>query len=303
VIPAARPIAAGEVVAEVAAVTPPVETAAAETAEVPGDLPAVANASPQPVPVVTSGRGAEPTAVTVTGTAAFRRHLRTAARLLLGLVAGWVAVVAIQIVAYRWIDPPGSMPMLARTLTGAPYEQNRVALGAISEHLVRAVVVSEDAKFCRHRGVDWAELAAAIEEAEFRAARGASTISMQVAKNLFLWSDRSLLRKALELPIALALDAAWPKERVLEVYLNIAEWGPGIYGAEAAARRYFRKPARALSVREAAVLATALPNPKLRDPRRPDRRHARLAEVVRTRMAAGRDALRCLAGKAAPTRP
>jgi len=113
--------------------------------------------------------------------------------------------------------------------------------------------------------------------------RGASTITMQTAKNLFLWNSRSYVRKGLEIPLALAIDFAWPKRRVMEVYLNIAEWGEGLYGAEAAAQRYFGRPASDLTPRQAALLVAALPNPRTRDARKPQGRYARLAASVERR--------------------
>ena len=137
-------------------------------------------------------------------------------------------------------------------------------------------MASEDARFCQHGGVDWEALRDVVEAAdEDGPARGASTIPMQTAKNLFLWPSRSYIRKGLELPVALYLDLIWPKRRMMENYLNIAEWGEGVFGAEAAARRYFGKSARDLTRREAALLATALPNPFRRNPARPSARHRR----------------------------
>jgi monofunctional biosynthetic peptidoglycan transglycosylase len=124
-------------------------------------------------------------------------------------------------------------------------------------------MVAEDARFCTHRGVDFSELRNAIEDADdLSEMRGGSTIAQQTAKNLFLWPGRSVVRKALEFPLALWLDLVLGKRRLMEIYLNIAEWGPnGEFGAEAAARRAFNKPARDLSAREAALLAAILPNP------------------------------------------
>jgi monofunctional biosynthetic peptidoglycan transglycosylase len=160
-----------------------------------------------------------------------------------------------------------------------------VPLDSISPALPVAVIASEDNRFCRHRGVDWGALREVVESAdEDGPSRGASTIPMQTAKNLFLWSGRSYVRKALELPIALWLDLVWSKRRMMENYLNIAEWGEGVFGAEAAARRYFGKAARDLTRREAALLATALPNPILRDPGRPSPRHRSLANRLLARM-------------------
>jgi monofunctional biosynthetic peptidoglycan transglycosylase len=200
-------------------------------------------------------------------------------------VAGAVVVfVLVLVVLYRWVNPPASTLMVGQWLSGSPITQRWVPLARISPHLARAVILSEDAKFCRHRGVDWGELGAAIESAREGLPRGGSTIAMQVAKNLFLWSSRSYVRKALEIPLALTLDALWPKRRVLEIYLNIAEWGPGVFGAEAAARYYFGKPAAALSIQEAALLAVALPNPFERQADGPGPGTLRLAQRLMARM-------------------
>ncbi len=160
--------------------------------------------------------------------------------------------------------------MLARSLRGETYERDYVPLYAVAPVVVAAVLSSEDARFCRHHGVDWDALHEVLEEAdEDGPARGASTITMQTAKNLFLWPGRSVARKGLEILLALGLDGLWPKRRIVEVYLNIAEWGDGLFGIEAAARHYFGKSARSLDAREAALLATALPNPIRRDPAHP----------------------------------
>jgi monofunctional biosynthetic peptidoglycan transglycosylase len=183
--------------------------------------------------------------------------------------------------------------MLGRWLTLSPVDRRAVSLGAVSEHLPRAVVTSEDGRFCRHGGVDWGALRDVIDD-EDGPSRGASTIPMQVAKNLFLWPGRSYLRKGIEIPVALWLDLVWSKRRMMEVYLNVAEWGDGIFGAEAAARAYFGKSARDLTRREAALLATALPNPKRRDPSRPSAGHRRLADRLTARMAAAGPLTECL---------
>jgi monofunctional biosynthetic peptidoglycan transglycosylase len=184
--------------------------------------------------------------------------------------------------------PPVSTVMLARWMERDAAERHDVPLGRISEHLRKAVIVSEDWRFCHHHGVDWGALRYVIAHPGAAGpTRGASTISMQVAKNLFLWPSRSYLRKAIEIPLALLIDLEWPKKRTLEVYLNVAQWGPGIFGAEAAARHYFHKSAEQLDEKEAALLATALPNPKNRNPARPSLLHAWLAArlMARVRMA------------------
>lgn len=197
--------------------------------------------------------------------------LRRLARIA-GLIAlGWLGLVLVFSAVWR-VLPPVSTPMLAAWATFSPAERVYAPLDAIAPALVRAVVASEDARFCAHRGVDLVELRAAARDlwAGGRG-RGASTITMQVARNLFLWRGRDPLRKVIELPLAAWLDFVWPKSRILEVYLNIAEWGPGVFGAEAGARRHFRRSAAALTSRQAALMAAALPNPLVRDPGRPGR--------------------------------
>ena len=191
--------------------------------------------------------------------------------------------------------------MLARHALLRPVERSWMPLDRLGTALPAAVVMSEDGQFCRHHGVDWPALGLVLDQAGADGpARGASTIAMQTAKNLYLWPQRSFLRKGLEIPMALIIDAAWPKRRVLEVYLNIAEWGDGLFGAEAAARRYFGKSAAALTAPEAALLAAALPNPLLRNPSRPKRRHAALARVIALRMREAEPWLDCLKPPASP---
>jgi monofunctional biosynthetic peptidoglycan transglycosylase len=147
------------------------------------------------------------------------------------------------------------------------------------------VVGSEDAKFCRHRGIDWDALQDAIDDAEEgEVSRGGSSITQQVAKNLFLWPGRSVVRKALELPLALWLDFVLSKQRILEIYLNIAEWGPsGQFGAESGAMYAFGHPASSLSPREAALMAAILPNPVKRSARNPGPGVRRLAGTYTVR--------------------
>jgi len=229
---------------------------------------------------------------------AVRRGLWLAARAagaLLGVLA--VAVLGLAVL-YRWVDPPASTLMLGQRLAGMPIRQRWVPLERISPNLRLAVVLSEDARFCQHGGVDWGELREAIEQVREGGARGGSTISMQVVKNLFLWPSRSYLRKAIEIPLALLVEALWSKRRILEIYLNIAEWGPGVFGAEAAARFHFRKPASQLAPREAALLAVALPNPFEREAGSPGPGTSRLADHLLVRMRAGSAAAACVRGPA-----
>jgi monofunctional biosynthetic peptidoglycan transglycosylase len=222
------------------------------------------------------------------------RALRKALRYLLFLGLALLVALAGLILLWR-VVPPVSTLMLARWVTFRGVERTYVPLARISPRLVAAVVISEDAQFCRHHGVDWGALNEVINEAdEDGPSRGASTITMQTAKNLFLWPQRSAIRKGLEIPIALVLDRAWGKKRVLEVYLNMAEWAPGLFGAEAAARHYFHKSAADLTQREASLLATALPNPILRDASRPKRRQAVLAAINAGRVAGAEGYLDCV---------
>jgi monofunctional biosynthetic peptidoglycan transglycosylase len=222
------------------------------------------------------------------------RALRKALRYLIFVCLGLLLGLAALIVLWRYV-PPVSTLMAARWATLRGVERTYIPLIRISPLLIAAVITSEDALFCRHHGVDWGALNEVISEAdEDGPARGASTIPMQTAKNLFLWPQRSAIRKGLEIPLALVLDRAWGKRRVLEVYLNIAEWGDGLFGVEAAARRYFRKSAADLSQREASLLATALPNPIARDPSRPKRGQAVLAAINAGRVAKAGGYLGCV---------
>ena len=211
-----------------------------------------------------------------------------------GLLALAGLVLAL-VILYRWVDPPASTLMLGQRLAGTPITQRWVPLARISPNLPLAVILSEDGRFCRHSGVDWGELKEAIESAGDGVARGGSTISMQVVKNLFLWPSRSFFRKALEFPLALWLDRVLGKRRVLEIYLNIAEWGPnGEFGIEAAARRAFDKSAADLDAHEAALLAAVLPNPHRRDARQPGVQLGRLAAIYRSRAATFRGVASCI---------
>jgi monofunctional biosynthetic peptidoglycan transglycosylase len=220
--------------------------------------------------------------------------LRGVAWLVLGLVGAWIVVVLLLTLLYT-VVPPVSTLMLGRWLTLQGVERTAVTLDEISPALPRAVIASEDGRYCQHGGVDWDALRQVIEEAdEDGPSRGASTISMQLAKNLFLWPGRSYLRKGMEIPLALLIDLAWSKRRLLENYLNIVELGEGVFGAEAAAQRYFGKRARDLSPSEAALLAAALPSPILRNPGRPSARHRALAGRLQRRMELAATATGCL---------
>lgn len=185
---------------------------------------------------------------------------------------------------YR-VGHPVSTLMAWRWLTGAPVSRQWIDFSAISPALPRSVVASEDTNFCRHHGVDWGALREAIDDAQDgERLRGASTITQQVAKNLFLWPLPGPIRKLLEFPLALWIDLVLPKQRILEIYLNIAELGPsGQFGANAGATYAFGRPASALAPREAALLAAILPNPVRRSARNPGPGVRRLAGTYMAR--------------------
>jgi monofunctional biosynthetic peptidoglycan transglycosylase len=207
------------------------------------------------------------------------------------LLAPFVVIVLLPYAIapfYRFIDPV-STPMLWRRLTGQRVEQTFVPLSHIAPALPLTVIVAEDGTFCRNRGIDIGAMREALEQSDDNPgeSRGASTITQQTAKNLFLWQGRSFIRKGLEIPLALWLNLVLPKRRVLEIYLNIAEWGPnGEFGAEAGAGWAFGKSASDLTPREAAELAAILPNPMLRSARTPGFIVRRLAGLYERRAAA-----------------
>ena len=180
------------------------------------------------------------------------------------LLIGVVFVLPVSLILlFRFVPPPITPLMLGTWVTEGPISQRWVPLDAISPNLVRAVIGSEDSKFCSHYGFDLAAIDKALSaNAAGGNLRGASTISQQTAKNLFLSPDRTWTRKGIEAYLTVLLEALWPKRRIMETYLNIAEWGPRSFGAEAAAEADFHKPAAKLSVMEAARLATILPNPR-----------------------------------------
>lgn len=212
----------------------------------------------------------------------FLRLLRLLAYLVLGLVGVWLVLV----VAYRWLDPPGTPLMLLRLGEEWRLDYRPRPLAAVAPALSRAVIASEDNRFCLHRGVDWNAVEDAMEEYEARGRlRGASTVTMQLARNLFLWPGGGFFRKGLEVGIAYVIELAWPKRRIMELYLGVAEWGHGVYGAEAAAQAHFGKAAAHLTSREAALLAAVLPNPRRFDPGRPSPYVARRAATIEARAA------------------
>ena len=207
------------------------------------------------------------------------RALRTCVLLFVGLSAAWV-------LWYRFVPVTGTTQMGLRHVQGEQVRRDWTPISEVSPHLVRAVIAAEDTGFCRHHGFDLAQMRDALEEARAGGrVRGASTISQQTAKNAFLWSGRDPVRKALEVWFTGLQELVWPKRRIMEVYLNVAEWGDGLFGAEAAARARFGKPASALTATEASLLAAVLPSPNTWRVDPPGPYVASRARTLRGRMA------------------
>jgi monofunctional biosynthetic peptidoglycan transglycosylase len=209
------------------------------------------------------------------------------ARPLRGVVYALLAMLLLPYLLtplYAVVNPVSTV-MLWRRAWGERVEQQYVPLSRMAPSLPLSVLIAEDGRFCQHYGVDFAEIRDAIKDAEdLDDLRGGSTITQQLAKNLFLWQGRSFIRKGLEFPLALWIDLLLPKRRILEIYLNIAELGPnGEFGVEAGSRRAFGKPARDLSRYQSALLAATLPNPVSRDAHRPGPGLRRLAGLYERR--------------------
>jgi P-type Cu+ transporter len=188
---------------------------------------------------------------------------------LFALLLRWILIIGVfapvlWVLIYALLPPPGTLLMAGRMIEGDGARYSWRPLEQISPNLVRAVIASEDGRFCDHGGFAWDEIEAAMRRAEKtgQPARGASSITQQTAKNAFLWPARSYVRKGVEAYFTVLIEAFWGKRRIMEVYLNIAEWGPGVFGAEEGAQYWFKKPAKDLTVREAAALAAILPNPR-----------------------------------------
>ena len=216
------------------------------------------------------------------------------------VAAGFVVLAALPFVlTFLYILPfmhPVSTLMLKDLATLQGYDRQWVSLEEVAPALLHSIVMSEDGQFCSHYGVDLRELGAVIDDAMAgEATRGASTITMQTVKNLFLWHrPLGTVRKVIELPLAVYFDLVVPKRRIMEIYINIAELGPNIYGAEAAAKHHFGKSAKNLSRREAALLTAALPNPILRNPAKPSAGMRRIANIIERRAQRAGDYVKCL---------
>lgn len=192
-----------------------------------------------------------------------------------------VLIPVLWVVIYRFIPIPGTFLMAQRAIEGDDTRRNSVGLADISPNLVRAVIASEDANFCTHDGFDWRAIKVAMKSNERgRKLRGGSTISQQTAKNVFLWPQRSYIRKGMEAGFTVLIETLWPKRRIMEAYLNVAEFGPGVFGAEAGALTHFRKHAKDLTPLEAARLAAILPSPRRWSPTQPNRRVARKSNGI-----------------------
>ena len=214
----------------------------------------------------------------------------------IAMVAGALVLLPYVITPFYTFGAPVSTLMLWRYLTGQRVERTYVPIDRISPALTRAVVIAEDGRFCEHYGIDLHEIHEALTEGDdLSDVRGASTITQQLAKNLFLWPGHSFIRKAVEIPLAIWIDAVLSKRRILELYLNVAEMGPdGVFGAEAGSRRAFGTSAQRLSAYQAALLAASLPNPVTRNARSPGPGLRRLAGLYVARAARVPGADRCV---------
>lgn len=213
-----------------------------------------------------------------------RSALRWVGRAVIALVVLALLPLVLTLLYRLPAVPAPSTLMIKDVVTLQGYDRRWVPIDEMGTAIVHSVMMSEDGQFCAHDGVDWPALNAVIGDAmSGERTRGASTITMQTAKNLFLWHGRSVIRKGIEVPLSLYLDAVLPKRRIMEIYLNIAEWGPNIYGVEAAAQHHFGRSARDLSARQAALLAVSLPNPLNRNPANPGQGLSRLAGTIEAR--------------------
>ena len=205
---------------------------------------------------------------------------------LVTLLSALLLLSVLWVLLYRWVDPPITI-LMVREAQSHTLRHTVVDTNALPKVLKHAVIAAEDSNFCAHHGFDVAAIQKAMEQnAKGRKLRGGSTISQQTAKNVFLWPQRSWLRKGLEAYFTVLIELLWPKQRILTVYLNVAEWGPGVFGAEAAARHHFGKSAKSLSKTEASRLAAILPSPKKWSASRPGpfvtRKSKRIRRAINT---------------------
>lgn len=200
------------------------------------------------------------------------------------LGVGFIALTLLAVFAIGWTGPPPTFNMAGAAMKGVEVRSKWVDLKDISPHLVRAVIASEDQNFCTHNGIDTKEIQKAMQEAENGGdLRGASTISQQTAKNVFLWNGGGWFRKGLEFYFTMLAEKMWTKPRIMEMYLNVAEWGDGVYGAEQAAQERFHVSAKDLTPHQAAALAAVLPSPnrwKVDGPYASGRRNTRIQSLM-----------------------
>ena len=216
-----------------------------------------------------------------------REFLRNALRHL-GRLLRWCILPAFFLLGVlpilAWFVAPPSTLMWARWLSDQPVERHAIPMEKMGRFIPQMVLAAEDARYCQHAGVDWAEMGKVVASTGMDGpARGASTIPMQTAKNLYLWHGRSYVRKGLEIPLAYWLSLTWSKRQMLEIYLNMAEWGDGIFGVESAARHYFNKHASELTREQVALLITTLPDPLRRNPAKPGPAHRAMAAALTRR--------------------
>jgi monofunctional biosynthetic peptidoglycan transglycosylase len=216
-------------------------------------------------------------------------------RVFLGIFVLAMAPIVLTLIYFPSFVHPLSTLMLKDLATLQGYDRRWVSMDDVAPVLAHSVIMSEDGQFCRHHGIDLGELRLVIDDAlAGEPTRGASTITMQTVKNLYLWHGRSFVRKVLEVPYAIYVDLVLPKRRILEIYLNIAEWAPGVYGIEAGAQHHFGVSAERLTARQAALLAVTLPNPATRNPAKPSAALRRLANTIQRRAAQAGDYVRCV---------
>lgn len=230
--------------------------------------------------------------------------MRTVQRWLIRLIVGPILLVVVHLVVFKHAPVPLTPLMIIRWTQDHGFEKKWVPLNEMSPHLARAIIASEDNRFCEHDGIDWSAVGDVVSE--YRAdgrLRGASTLSMQTVKNLYLWPSRSVIRKGLEVGLVHALEAAWSKERIIEVYLNIAEMGPGIYGVQAASQHHFRRDAADLTFVQSASLAAILPAPLKRDPTVRSKAMGRRVRHIRRSVANLGPLLECVPTAPAATAP
>lgn len=218
-------------------------------------------------------------------------------KFLLKLLLGLFLLSILWVLAYRWINPPITFLMARDHVAGVTVKHDWVPLEDMSRALPRAVIAAEDARFCQHNGFDMEAIEKAVEaNKKGKKLRGGSTISQQTAKNAFLWPGRTMIRKGAEAWFTILIEQLWSKRRIMEVYLNIIEFGRGVYGAEAASRHYFGKSAKNLTRAEASRLAAILPQPIKRDAASPGRYTKRYASRIagRSRVVANEGLDACL---------